>query len=126
MKKAVLILVCGALVFSLTLSTASAIPPFAAEFKARYVKENPETDEEKALAAAVEKVKCNVCHMGKEKKERNAYGKALDELLDKKEDAKNKEKIQEALEAVEEMKADEDGPTFGELIKEGKLPGGEE
>jgi hypothetical protein len=79
------------------------------------------------LAAAVEEAKCNVCHVGKSKKDRNAYGHALAERLDKKEDAKNVEKIRKALEEVAALSSDPakaDAPTFGQLIAEGKLPGG--
>jgi hypothetical protein len=79
------------------------------------------------LAAEVETAKCNVCHKGKSKKDRNAYGHALAERLDKKEDAKNVEKIRKALEEVAALSSDPakaDAPTFGQLIAEGKLPGG--
>jgi hypothetical protein len=100
---------------------AFAIKQFADEFKAMYVK--PGTP----LAAAVETAKCNVCHAGSSKKERNAYGHALAERLDKKEDAKNVEKIKKALEEVAALSSDPskpDAPTFGKLIEEGKLPAG--
>jgi hypothetical protein len=101
---------------------AFAIKQFADEFKAMYVKEGT------PLAAAVEGAKCNVCHMGTSKKERNVYGHALAERLDKKEDAKNVEKIKAALQEVAGLSSDPskpDAPTFGKLIEEGKLPGGE-
>ena len=65
--------------------------------------------------------KCNICHEGKSKKDKNAYGKLLDKLLDRKKDAKNPEKIRQALAAVESEKSPS-GETYGELIKEGKLP----
>ena len=100
---------------------AYAIPKFAEEFKAMYVKDGT------PLAAAVEEAKCNVCHMGKSKKDHNAYGNALAERLDKKEDAKNVEKIRKALEEVAALPSDPakaDAPTFGQLIADGKLPGG--
>jgi hypothetical protein len=100
---------------------AYAIKQFFDEFKTVYVKDGT------PLAAAVETAKCNVCHVGKSKKDRNAYGNALAEKLDKKEDAKNVEKIRKALEDVEALPSDPakaDSPTFGALIKEGKLPGG--
>lgn len=101
---------------------AFAIKQFFDEFKTVYVK--PDSP----LAAAVETAKCNVCHAGSNKKERNAYGNALAELLDKKEDAKNVEKIRKALETVAAMPSDPakaDAPTFGGLIEQGKLPGGD-
>lgn len=100
---------------------AYAIKQFADEFKAVYVKDGT------PLAAAVEEAKCNVCHMGKSKKDRNAYGNALAERLDKKEDAKNVDKIRKALEEVAALSSDPakpDAPTFGQLIADGKLPGG--
>ena len=98
---------------------AWAIKQFQDEFKELYVKEGS------PLAAELERVKCNVCHVGKEKKERNAYGKALDERLDKKVDKANKEKIRKMLEEVAALPSDPakpDSPTFGALLKEGKLP----
>jgi len=102
-------------------SEAFAIKQFFDEFKEAYVKEGS------PLAAEVETAKCNVCHKGKSKKDRNAYGEALAKLLDKKEDKDNKDKIRQALQTVEKESSDPakgDAPTFGGLIKEGKLPGG--
>ena len=100
---------------------AHAIKQFSDEFKALYVKEGT------PLAAEVENAKCNVCHVGKSKKDRNAYGNALAERLDKKEDKDNKDKIRAMLEEVAGLSSDPskaDAPTFGALIAEGKLPGG--
>jgi hypothetical protein len=104
---------------------ALAIKQFQDEFKAVYVKPDSSDPAEKALATAVEGAKCNVCHKGKEKKDRNAYGEALAALLDKKEDAKNADKIRKALETVAAQPSADGGPTFGDLIKMGKLPGGD-
>ncbi len=98
---------------------AFAIKQFQDEFKSLYVQEGT------PLAAEVERVKCNICHVGKDKKERNAYGKALDERLDKKADKDDKEKIRKMLEEVAGLPSDpdkKDSPTFGDLIKAGKLP----
>lgn len=100
---------------------AFAIKQFADQFKEVYVKEGT------PLAAEVEAAKCNVCHKGKSKKDRNAYGEALAKLLDKKADKENVEKIREALAAVGKESSDPSNPsapTFGALIEEGKLPGG--
>ncbi|MCX7406240.1 MAG: hypothetical protein NT089_10990 [Planctomycetia bacterium] len=96
---------------------AFAIKQFFDQFKAIYVKADSTDPKEKAFAAAVETAKCNVCHEGKSKKDRNAYGQALAELLDKKEDKENVEKIKKSLETVAA-----ESPTFGDRIKEGKLP----
>ena len=102
---------------------AFAIKQFFEEFKAVYVKPDSGEASDKALAAEVETAKCNVCHAGSSKKERNAYGNALADLLDKKEDAKNVEKIRKALDTVAAMPSSDGGPTFGDLLKQGKLPG---
>ena len=105
---------------------AFAIKQFFDEFKAVYVKPDSADPAEKALAAEVETAKCNVCHAGSSKKERNAYGNALAERLNNKEDAKNVEKIKKALDEVAALPSDPakaDSPTFGALLKEGKLPG---
>jgi hypothetical protein len=98
---------------------AYAIKQFQDEFKALYVKEGT------PLAAEVERAKCNVCHVGKDKKDRNVYGQALDERLDKKADKDNAEKIRKMLEEVAALPSDPTtpgSPTFGDLIKAGKLP----
>ncbi|HEX5447004.1 MAG TPA: hypothetical protein VFW87_24530 [Pirellulales bacterium] len=111
------------------IESAYAIAPFKKQFEEKYVKKDPQTPEEKALAAAVTEAKCNVCHVGKSKKNRNNYGEALNVLLDKKADMKDTAKIQAALDTVAEQKSnptDPNSPTFGELIKQGKLPGGSE
>jgi hypothetical protein len=65
--------------------------------------------------------KCGACH-GKDKKVTNDYGKAFGQALG---DVKvtNVDKIKAALEKAEAAKSATDGKTFGELIKEGKLPG---
>jgi len=133
MRKAALATLAGAIALAaltyLSVDTAHAIPPFKKEFDAKYVKKDSTDPVEKQFAEAIETVKCNACHKGKDKKMRNAYGEALDKLLDKKADAKDPEKIQKALAEVEEMHSDPDddkSPTFGELIKKGELPGGKE
>ena len=79
--------------------------------------------------------KCYVCHVkGQKKKVRNVYGEALSKLLDKDnfkaarrkaEPDKAMAEVQAALEKVEAMKVDPkaaDSPTFGDLLKAGKLP----
>lgn len=130
MKKSVfvalIVALASAVVLSVDVETARAVPPFKKEFDSLYVKKDSSDPKEKALAEAVEKVKCNVCHIGKDKKKRNDYGQALAKLLTKKD--KDPAKIKEAIEkvAAEHSKADDSGsPTFGDLIKDGKLPGGD-
>jgi hypothetical protein len=96
------------------LQPAQAFPNFKIQFDKRYLVEGS------ALHKAVGgKTTCNVCHVGMNKGRLNDYGTALNKLLNQ-DDIRNFEKIQQALEKVESEKI---GPTtFGELIKEGKLP----
>jgi hypothetical protein len=131
MKNLCLLSLCGFLIGTLLakVDPVYGIDAFKKEFVNKYVKKEPATDSEKALAAAVAKANCNVCHVGKAKKTRNEYGKALDELLDKKTDIKDAAKIQGALEKVAGMKSDPkdpNSPTFGQRIEKGQLPGGED
>jgi len=108
-----------------SLREAAADKAFFDQFVATYVKSDSEDAKDKAFAEAVEKVKCNVCHEGKLKKNRNEYGKALGQLLSRKTDTEDKEKILAALKKVEAKRVDpkdENSPTFGDRIKAGKLP----
>jgi hypothetical protein len=129
MKNVCMLAVCGFVAGTLMarVQMAHAVDAFKKEFDAIYVNKEPATDAEKSLAAAVEKAKCNICHVGKTKKVRNDYGKAVGALVTKK-DAKDSAKIKEALEKVADEKSkpnDSSSPTFGELISQGKLPSGE-
>ena len=135
MHKFGLMLLAGLLVTCGLTRPAAAIKPFQVEFEKLYAGDGSDTelanlfkkqdskDEEKKL----KKFRCLTCHQGKKKKNRNAFGMQLSELLDKKKDKKDKEKIVEALKKVAEMRSnpeDDSSPTFGELLAEGKLPGG--
>lgn len=115
MRKDRLIMVTLVGAFLVSASPAFAVKQFYDEFKEVYVN-NGNLD-----ASVVAKAKCNLCHEGKSKKDKNAYGELLDKLLDRKKDARNPEKIRQALVAVESEKSPS-GKTYGELIKEGNLP----
>ncbi|ASV75706.1 hypothetical protein THTE_3104 [Thermogutta terrifontis] len=106
-------------------SQALAVTQFRTQFVERYVKKDSNDPKDRAFAELVDRAGCNICHLGDDKTKRNAYGQALDKLLDRKTDARNKEKIQKALEVVEKEKVDPKdpkSPTFGDRIKAGKLP----
>ena len=134
MKRVLLPMLLGMAVFLvvlwLTASPAHAIKNFQDDFFARYVDPSADDPQEAArkkvlLAEAVEGAKCNVCHDGRDKRRRNAYGDELARLLDKKADAENPERVISALEAVGQIKCDptdENSPTYGDLIDQGKLP----
>lgn len=136
-RRVVLFAVSAAIVLGLRAHPAAATPPFFKHFQAMYLKPDSEDEQDKAYAVLVtKKVKCDVCHIKrKPKKMRNAYGMALSELLDKndykparfkKEPDKVREELDAAFAAVAAKKsAGDDSPTFGELIAQRKLPGGD-
>lgn len=71
------------------------------------------------LADAAKMKKCGICHP-EDKKMRLDYGKAVGEGVGMK-NQKDAEVIGKAIKKAEEAK-NKDGKTFGELIKDGKLP----
>lgn len=101
---------------------AAAFPQFQKQFIEKYA-----DGSDKEYTELVDDAKCFVCHQGKKKNNRNPYGEALHEYIGKK-DRKDDAKIQDALAKVAEQSSnpeDPAAPTFGELIAEGKLPGGD-
>ena len=90
-----------------------ARPPYNKAFWEEYSKE---------LGTQKESVGCMACHFGEKKTNRNDYAKAVGEALGgtKVTDA---EKIKAALKKAEAGKSSVEGKTFGDLIKDGKLPG---
>jgi hypothetical protein len=109
--------------FIVSARPAHAILQFQKEFVNLYVGDDKDSD----FGKLVKQAGCFVCHQGKLRKNHNPYGEHLDELLDKKTDMKNPEKIVDALKKVEVMHSvagDDKSPTYGDLIKQGKLPGG--
>lgn len=66
------------------------------------------------------KTTCNVCHDGDDKKKRNNYGEALTKNISKNE--KDEAKVKEALTKTEKEKSAVKDKTFGDLLKDGKLP----
>ncbi len=90
--------------------TAQARPGYHKAFLAKYP----------ALEAAAKEAKCNVCHMGDDKKMRNDYGAAMGKHLPGK-NCKDEAAITAALTKAEDDK-NSSGKTYGEIIKSGKLP----
>jgi hypothetical protein len=127
MKKFSISLLCLAILSMSTLS-AWAIPPFGEAFKKKYVEGNGNAAFVEAAGAA----KCNVCHMGEKKKDKNEYGNAVAKHLKKADftgDAKKfdpkaadgAKALADGLAAAEAEKSAA-GKTFGEIIKGGSLP----
>lgn len=121
MTRVALLPILAALAVALVAGPAEAFPQFQKQFKITYLDAEGST-----LPEVSKKEACFICHQGKKKKNRNAYGEALHAYLGKK-DRKDTEKIIAALETVAGEPSDaetEGAPTFGDLIAEGKLPGG--
>jgi hypothetical protein len=91
---------------------AQARPDYLKGFNAEYP----------ALKDQAESTKCGICHFGEKKSNRNDYGKAMGEALGEK-NSKDAEKIKAALKKAEAGKSATEGKTFGDLLKDGKLPG---
>jgi len=104
-------LAVAGVVFVSNLKSVEARPKYFTVFKKQY----PKVTEAK-------KVKCNICHFGKKKKNRNDYGKALEKLVGKK-NQKDIKKIKAAFKKAEKLKSSTKDKTFGDLLKDGKLPG---
>ncbi|HRX82626.1 MAG: hypothetical protein H6821_09605 [Planctomycetaceae bacterium] len=124
MKKAGVLTLCGVV--------AAMLVGFVGTVDARpdYKKVQDEKYKDSSIAEALAEAKCNACHYGKKKSDRNDYGKALIKAGLTEENYKEKKadkeafakEIAEALEKVLEEK-NEAGETFGDRIKAGKLPG---
>ena len=126
--------ICGITVFMCVTPSAYAIPEMFENFKAKYVAQDPQNDKQKGFASAVESTKCNVCHKGKKKSDRNRYGIELAKLVDKnelkanlkKDEAATKKELAAAFDKVAALpyeSGNDDSPTFGQIIALGRLPG---
>jgi hypothetical protein len=100
----------GALLLA-SANQADARPQYFKAFTGKY----------SSVKSQATKVKCNVCHFGKKKTNRNDWGKAVMKHVGKK-NQKDPKAIDAALEKAEKEK-NAKGVTFGSLIKAGKLPG---
>lgn len=105
-------------------SPSFAIAPFYKAFKAQHL----DKLEDKTFAEEVDKEtnRCFVCHQGKSKKNRNAFGVEVGKLLTKK-DKDNTAKIEENLKKALEMHVDPKDPkseTYMDRLKAGKWPVG--
>jgi len=125
MRKCALLL--SLVIVGLSCQQVFAVAQFQAAFIKEYINDHPDKDFQKYVKT---KAKCHICHQGKvtpKTVHHNAYGKELVKLLDAEKDKKDTKKIKEALDKVAKMHSDpkdEKSPTYGELIKESKLPGG--
>jgi hypothetical protein len=104
-------------------SSAGAFPQFYAEFKKDYV---DELKDKKFAEELKGEAKCFVCHQGKQKKNRNAFGKEVGKLLTKKEQ-KDPAKIAAGLKKALAMHVDpkdDKSETYMDRLMASKWPGG--
>ena len=121
MKKAGLLLLCCAFAVVLVCVTSSV------DARPQYKKEQDEMYKGAPVEEALKEAKCNACHYGKSKKNRNDYGKALEKAgltKDKFEELKSdKDALAEhTKKALEKVLEGEAGKEFADRIKAGKLP----
>jgi hypothetical protein len=126
MRFACLFLAASALFIFGVAQPAAGVPQFADAFVAKYVKDHPNKEFSETVMKGTNK--CYVCHQGKSRKNRNAFGGEVDKLLDKKTDTKDEEKILAAFAKVLELHVDpknDKSETYADRVKAGKLPGGD-
>jgi hypothetical protein len=92
-----------------------------AEARPQYLRVWAKTYPDVAQKNDVKSLKCNVCHLGAKKTNRNDYGKAIVKALDGKKNVKDEEKFTDVLKTAAKEK-NADGKTFGELLEAGELP----
>ena len=114
---AVCLALAGAIVVS-GFQTAEARP----QYRTQFLKQYPKVKENNSTA-----MNCLICHETKEgsdtvadPKKHNNYGTALKDLIEKNE--KKPENIEKSLKDTESKDSAIDGKTFGDLLKDGKLP----
>ena len=139
MKISLLRILTLLIIFSSTISSAHALPPWKPKFKELYVDNGPQSLRDAFANNVIGS--CKVCHVnGEEKSVRNPFGEALDELIKgnagerlkaaAKEGNDAKAAMQQkidaeflaALEQVLKQPSVSGGGTYGERIQAGKLP----
>lgn len=138
MKKVCSLIVTAAVAAAGSAGVAHALPPFKKAFEEKYV----EPSDNDVFKDTFKKASCNACHVkGEPKDVNNVYGEALaalivgsakDRLAESRDngtkdavEAQVLKELQEAFGKAESAKADGAAESFGDLIKAGKLPGGD-
>jgi cytochrome c2 len=122
---------CSLVVAPLLLVLVCCRPaPAVVQFYTVFAKEHLDTHPDKKFAAEVKKaaVRCYVCHQGKSRKNHNPFGDYLVEMLDRKKDLRDVEKISASIKKALEMHVDpkdEKSETYADRLKASKWPGGE-
>ena len=117
MKKAVLTMVAVVAAVGVMLGSsapAHARPKYKMTWDGQYMKEGS------AMHTALKGMSnCNVCHQGKMRPNRNAYGMAIAKAIGEK-NVMDVEKITAAIEKASKEKDPKSEKTFGDLLKDGK------
>ena len=121
MKKAGILVLCG-LVAAMLVGYVGSV-----DARPNYPKVFGKVEGFKNIEKEATEAKCNVCHYGKDKKNRNDFGKALVKGGLKKEAYNEVSKDLDAVgkllnEHVDKLLESEDGKAFKERIEAGKLP----
>ena len=110
-----------------TIKEARAIPAFAKAFTERYVDTSKNTD----FVSSAKEARCNLCHFGTSKKNKNDFGKTFAKYFKKtnysstrirEEASAVKKEFDEGLKKILSQK-NPSGETYQSLIEAGKLPG---
>ena len=117
----VVAIVAAAAFFVVSASEASARPKYLANANTKY----PDLAKKVGTDGKLTCVLCHVSADNKDKKKRNNFGTAVGKSLTKKNETDD-EKIKEALTKAEAEKSATAEKTFGDLIKDGTLPGTDE
>ncbi len=113
MRKFMVSLCCLTFVMACALQTADARPKYYKYFKEAY----PDVKD-------LSTTKCFICHTDKKKKKTNDYGMAMKVSLgEKAKNVKDVDAIKKALKDTEAKRSKVEGKTYGDLLKENKLPG---
>jgi hypothetical protein len=126
LMRTVCCLIAAMMIASMTAHPAVAVLQFYKVFQTEYLDNHP--DQEFATFVKKPANRCFVCHQGKNRKHHNAFGEHLEELLDRKKDIKDKEKIAAALKQVVALPFDpndEKSETYADRIAASKFPAGE-
>jgi hypothetical protein len=114
---AVCLTLAGAIVVS-GFQSAEARP----QYRTQFIKQYPKVKENNS-----DSMNCLICHDAKEgsattpdTKKHNNYGTALKDVIEKNE--KKPENMEKALKEIESKDSAIKGKTFGDLLKDGKLP----
>jgi hypothetical protein len=114
---------CGLLAVALLVTTTARQAQARPQYLGWWLQTYPDVAKKNNVKA---NVKCNVCHYGTSKKNRNDYGTAIAKALAPKKNVKKKEGkelFENALKTVAEEKSSTPDKTFGDLLKADELPG---